>query len=44
MLRAADRAVLYRPTEKFAAENADLPVAQNYAQLKENFIKLSKEL
>ncbi|MBO7520799.1 MAG: bifunctional phosphoserine phosphatase/homoserine phosphotransferase ThrH [Opitutales bacterium] len=44
MLRAADRAVLYRPTEKFAAENADLPVAQNYAELKENFLKLAKEL
>ena len=44
MLRAADRAVLYRPTEKFAAENADLPVALNYAELKENFLKLAKEL
>ena len=44
MLRAADKAVLYRPTEKFAAENADLPVAQNYQELRENFIKLSKEL
>ncbi|MBR4597794.1 MAG: bifunctional phosphoserine phosphatase/homoserine phosphotransferase ThrH [Opitutales bacterium] len=44
MLRAADRAVLYKPTEKFAAENADLPVAQNYLELKENFLKLAKEL
>lgn len=35
MLRAADKAVLYRPTEKFAAENSDLPVAQNYEELKE---------
>ena len=34
MLRAADRAVLYRPTEKFAAENSDLPVARNYEELK----------
>lgn len=42
MLRAADSAVLYRPTEKFAAENSDLGVATNYAELKaqfENFIK-----
>jgi phosphoserine phosphatase/homoserine phosphotransferase bifunctional protein len=42
MLRAANKAALYRPTEKFAAENSDLPVAQNYAELKshfENFIK-----
>jgi len=34
MLRAADKAVLYRPTDKFAADNADLPVAQDYPQLK----------
>lgn len=34
MLRAADRAVLYRPTEKFAAENSDLSVARNYEELK----------
>ena len=37
MLRAADRAVMYRPTEKFAAENADLPVARNYDELKAAF-------
>lgn len=37
MLRAADKAVMYRPTEKFAAENADLPVARNYDELKEAF-------
>ena len=34
MLRAADKAVLYRPTDKFAADNADLPVARDYIQLK----------
>ena len=44
MLRAADKAVLYRPTEKFAKENSDLPVAENYAQLKEKFMELSKNL
>ena len=37
MLRAADKAVMYRPTEKFAAENADLPVARNYDELKAAF-------
>lgn len=37
MLRAADCAVLYRPTDKFAAENSDLPVARDYAQLREAF-------
>lgn len=42
MLRAANRAVLYRPTEKFAAENADLPVAQNYAELKSHFENSAK--
>lgn len=44
MLRAADKAVLYRPTEKFAKENSDLPTAENYAQLKEKFTELSKNL
>ena len=39
MLRAADNAVLFRPTEKFAAENPDLPVARDYADLKEFFSK-----
>ncbi len=34
MLRAADGAVLYRPTDAFAAENPDLPVARDYRQLK----------
>jgi len=42
MLRAADAGVLYKPTEKFAAENSDLPVANNYAELKEQFLKLWK--
>lgn len=37
MLRAADRAVLFRPTDKFAAENPDLPVARDYAELKAFF-------
>lgn len=37
MLRAADKAVMFRPTEKFAAENADLPVARNYDELKAAF-------
>lgn len=43
MLRAADRAVLYRPTAKFAAENADLPTAQNYAELKDAFARFMAE-
>lgn len=33
MLRAADRAILFRPTEKFAGDNADLPVARTHAEL-----------
>ena len=37
MLRAANNAVLFRPTDKFAAENPDLPVARNYRELKEFF-------
>lgn len=41
MLRAADGAALYRPTEKFAAENPDLPVAHDYAELKSIFQKLT---
>ena len=43
MLRAADRAVLYRPTEKFAAENSDLPVARDYDGLKSVFSKFFQE-
>ena len=43
MLRAADRAVLYHPTAKFAADNADLPVAQDYGQLKSVFSKFISE-
>ena len=43
MLRAADRAVLYRPTEKFASENSDLPVARNFAELRGAFTKFLSE-
>ena len=43
MLRAADRAVLYRPTEKFAAENSDLPVARDYDSLKAAVAKFLDE-
>jgi len=39
MLRAANNAVLYRPTDKFASENSDLPVARDYSQLKAAFEK-----
>lgn len=42
MLRAANSAVLYKPTPKFAVENSDLPVAQNYAELKAQFEKFVK--
>jgi len=34
MLRAADRAILFRPTDKFAADNADLPVTRTHADLR----------
>lgn len=34
MLRAADSAVLFRPTPAFAAANADLPVATTHEELK----------
>lgn len=44
MLRSADRAVMFRPTESFARENADLPVAQDYAQLKCTIEKFMAEL
>lgn len=43
MLRAADRAVMYKPTERFAAENPDLPVAVNYGQLKDTFQRFMAE-
>ena len=33
MLRAADKAVLFRPSEKFARENSDLPAAYEYTEL-----------
>ncbi len=42
MLRAADSAVLFRPTEKFASDNSDLPVAYDYASLKKEFEKFIK--
>lgn len=44
MLRAANRAVLYKPTPQFAADNSDLPVAENYAQLKSEFEKCVQSL
>ena len=34
MLRAADSAILFRPTEAFAKANADLPVAVTHDELK----------
>lgn len=34
MLRAADQAILFRPSEQFAADNADLPVCAEHAELK----------
>ncbi len=34
MLRAADHAILFRPTDAFAAANADLPVARTHEELK----------
>lgn len=43
MLRAANKAVMYRPTEKFASENPDLPVATNYVELKSAFERFMAE-
>ena len=37
MLRSANYAVMYRPTQKFASENPDIPVAVNYEELKASF-------
>jgi len=37
MLRSADQAILYRPSDEFAQENSDLPVTHDYAQLKAAF-------
>jgi phosphoserine/homoserine phosphotransferase len=34
MLRAADHAILFRPTDAFAAANSDLPVARTHEELK----------
>ncbi len=42
MLRSADRAILYRPSDAFAAENADLPVARTYDELRAEFSKILK--
>ena len=42
MLRSADRAILYRPSEAIAAENADLPVARTYEELRAEFSKILK--
>ncbi|MFI3291024.1 MAG: bifunctional phosphoserine phosphatase/homoserine phosphotransferase ThrH [Opitutales bacterium] len=38
MLRAANKAIMYQPSDKFAKENADLPIARNYTDLK-NYIE-----
>ncbi len=43
MLRAADRAVLFRPSEKFASENPDLPAAFDYGELKNILSKFLSE-
>ncbi len=37
MLRAANKAIMYQPSDKFAQENADLPIARNYTDLKRYF-------
>ncbi|MEO0796611.1 MAG: bifunctional phosphoserine phosphatase/homoserine phosphotransferase ThrH [Verrucomicrobiota bacterium] len=34
MLRSANRGILFRPSDQFAAENSDLPVCTEHAQLK----------
>lgn len=34
MLRSADKAILFRPSEQFAAENADLSVCHEHGELK----------
>ncbi|MBK1859770.1 bifunctional phosphoserine phosphatase/homoserine phosphotransferase ThrH [Cerasicoccus arenae] len=34
MLRSADKGILYCPSEQFAAENSDLPVCTEHAELK----------
>jgi len=43
MLRAADRGILFRPSEQFAAENADLPVCFEHAELKARLEACFKE-
>jgi phosphoserine/homoserine phosphotransferase len=40
MLKAADRAILYRPPDNVAAEYRELPTALNYEGLKEQLLKI----
>ena len=40
MLKAADRAILYRPPDNVAAEYQELPTAFNYEGLKEQLLKI----
>jgi phosphoserine / homoserine phosphotransferase len=40
MLKAADRAILYRPPDNVAAEHQELPTAFNYEALKEQLLKI----
>jgi len=42
MLRSAHRAILYRPSPIFAAQNPDLPVARDYDALRAEFSKILK--
>jgi phosphoserine/homoserine phosphotransferase len=39
MLKAADRAILYRPPDNVAAEYKEFPTAFNYEELKERLLK-----
>jgi len=39
MLRAADRAILFCPSEAFAAQNTDLPAVYDYDALRAEFSK-----
>jgi len=39
MLKAADRAILYRPPDNVVAEYQDFPTAFNYRELKEQLLK-----
>ncbi len=40
MLQSADHAILFRPSEQFAAENPSFPVCQEYAELKTELQKI----